>query len=291
MNRIGIVCALHSEARCFISGKLPAQQPVELNENALLILSGMGRERARQAAQKLAEAGADCLAGFGAAGALAPTLRPGDLVLAEEVWEGRKKYGADAELRASLMKLLSRNNKWLSRDHRDHNRRPKFFERISGGCPISLLGVLQLCWVSCNTVHGGALACAGEPIAGAGAKRELFARSGALAVDMESAGVFDAAQRNGLPALALRVIVDAAHVTLPGAVLWRVDDFGDVNTRGLALDLARSPGQIPAVMRLACAARRAGRTMRQVATLLRHSGESLSRHDKGDAGMREGTRE
>ena len=243
MNKLGIICALRFEARSFTSEKLPAQQPVELNDKTLLILSGMGRERARQAAQKLAEAGADCLAGFGSAGALAPELRPGDLVLAQEVWESH-----------------------------DHDRHPNFFARISGGCPESLLGVLKLCWVSRNKVHEGALACAAQPVATVAAKQGLFAQTGALAVDMESAGVFDAARRNGLPAFALRAIIDAAHVALPDAVLQRVDEFGEVDAPGLALDLARSPRQIPAVMRLASAARRAGRTMKRAANpLLRHA--------------------
>lgn len=232
MNRLGIICALHSEARCFTSGELPAQQPVELNEKALLILSGIGRERARRAGQKLAEAGADCLAVFGIAGALAPALRPGDLVLAAEVREAGRKFTANEDLTEAVMKWLSRNG---------------------------------------FTVHNGPLACAAHPVATVGDKQELFAQTGAMAVDMESAGVFDAARRNGLPALALRVIIDAAHVALPDVVLQRVDKFGEADTPGLALDLARSPGQIPAVIRLACAARRAGSTMRQVAGLVKNA--------------------
>ena len=106
MNKLGIICALHSEARCFTSGELPAQQPVELNEKALLILSGMGRERARQAAQKLAEAGADCLVGFGSAGALAPALRAGDLVLAAEVHHAGRKFAGDNDLAESGDELV-----------------------------------------------------------------------------------------------------------------------------------------------------------------------------------------
>ena len=234
MNRLGIVCALHTEALCFTPGTLPAQQPVELDEKSLLILSGMGREPARRAAQKLVEAGADCLAGFGTAGALAPELKPGDLVLAEEVSEAGKKYAASAELTTTARERLSRN------------------------------GI---------TVQTGTLACAAEPVATVEAKRELFGQTGAIAVDMESAGVLDAARRNGLPAFVLRVIIDAAHVALPDIALQRVDEFGEVDAPGLALDLARSPGQIPAVIRLACAARRAGRTMRQAAIpLLRQAG-------------------
>ena len=229
MNKLGIICALHSEARCFTPETLPAQQPVEVNDKALLIVSGMGRERAREAAQALADAGADCLVGFGSAGALAPALRPGDLVLAAEVYEAGRKFTADGDLTESVMKWLSRNG---------------------------------------FTVHNGLLACAAQPVATVEDKQEVFAQTGAMAADMESAGVFDAARRNGLPAFVLRVIIDAAHVALPDAVLQRVDEFGEVDTRGLALDLARSPAQIPAVIRLACAARRAGATMKQFAVLL-----------------------
>ena len=232
MNKLGIICALRSEARWFTPGTLPAQQPVELNDKAVLVLSGMGRERARQAAQALAEAGADCLAGFGSAGALAPSLSPGDLVLAAEIHEAGRKFSVDPGLGETLMKWLSGNG---------------------------------------FGVHNGPLACAAQPLASVEAKRELSARTGALAVDMESAGVFEAAQRNGLPAFALRVILDAAHVALPDAALRRIDEFGEVDARGLALDLARSPGQIPAVARLARAARRAGATMRQVAGLVKNA--------------------
>lgn len=232
MNKLGIICALHSEARCFTSGTLPAQQPVEVNEKALLILSGMGRERAQEAAQALADAGADCLAGFGSAGALAPALRPGDLVIAAEVHEAGRKFTTNGELTESVMKWLSRNG---------------------------------------FTVHKGPLACAAQPVATVREKQEMFAQTGAIAVDMESAGVFDAARRNGLPAFSLRVIIDAAHAALPDAVLQRVDEFGEVDAPVLALDLARSPAQIPAVIRLACAARRAGRTMKRVAGLVKNT--------------------
>ena len=232
MNKLGIICALHSEARCFTPGTLPAQQPVELNEKVLLIVSGMGRERARQAAQALAEAGADCLVGFGAAGALAPSLRPGDLMVATEVIEAGRKFAVSADLAASVVKWLSRKN---------------------------------------FTVHSGPLACTAHPVATVKDKQKMFAQTGAIAVDMESAGVLDAAERNGLPAFVLRVIIDAAHVALPDAVLQRVDDFGEADIPALVLDLVRSPGQIPAVARLACAAHRAGATMKQFAGLVKNT--------------------
>ena len=229
MERIGIVCALYFEASAFTAGKPPAQQPVELNAKTLLIVSGMGRERARQAARRLAEENAGRLVSFGSAGALSPELRPGDLVQAQRVHEAGREYAASAALPAAVVERLSRKN---------------------------------------VTVHTGALAHSEEPVADSNAKLALFERTGALAVDMESAGVLEAAERGGLPACVLRVITDPADMTLPAAALRRVDDFGEADVMGLGIDLATSPGQIPALLRLACASRRAAGTMKLVAQAL-----------------------
>ncbi len=249
-HRLGIICALRSEARCFKHGKLPAQQPVELNEKTLLILSGMGRGRARQAAQNLVDAGADCLAVVGTAGALAPSLRPGDLVVAQQVCEEGKKYTADADLSEQAIEWLSRNSQG----------RPGYF---APNCPESYMGVLKVFRMSQTRIHKGLLACATEPVASAVQKQKLFERTGALAVDMESAGVLQIADRYGLPALVLRAIIDDSGMALPDTVLRRVDAFGEVDAAGLILDLARSPVQIPVLARLALAAHCANTTLKR----------------------------
>ncbi|MCY4210046.1 MAG: hypothetical protein OXE97_03180 [Gammaproteobacteria bacterium] len=226
MNKIGIICALRFEARCFTSATLLAQQPVELNDKTLLILSGMGAPRARQAAQQLVEAGVNCLVSFGAAGALDPALGPGDLMAPQEVCTAGKKYTVSKTMPAAAREHLSR-----------HNVR----------------------------IHSGLLTSASEPLTSAADKQALFRQSGAIAVDMESAAVLDMAQRHGLSACVLRVILDAAHVTLPAAALRRVDAFGKADLPGLIGDLLRSSTQISPLLRLACASRRARRTMRLAA--------------------------
>jgi adenosylhomocysteine nucleosidase len=59
------------------------------------------------------------------------------------------------------------------------------------------------------------------------AKCAAAAASGAVAVDMESAGVAEAAARAGVPFIALRVVVDAAVDALPaGAERW-IDERGN----------------------------------------------------------------
>ncbi len=246
MNKHGIICALRFEARCFTSATLLAQQPVELNDKTLLILSGMGALRARQAAQRLVEAGVDCLVSFGTAGALDPALGPGDLVTPQEVCEAGKKYTVSKTVAATVREQLAR-----------HNVR----------------------------IHDGLLASASEPLTSAAAKQALFRQSGAIAVDMESAAVLDTAQRHGLSACVLRVIVDAAHLALPVAALRRVDAFGKADIPALVGDLLRAPSQILLLLRLACALRRAARTMKLAAQeclgtvdlrsrAVRHSGAS-----------------
>ena len=61
---------------------------ISLGQNASIWLCGMGEEAARQAAEGLRAGGATALMSFGFAGALDPSLRPGDLVLPETVHAG-----------------------------------------------------------------------------------------------------------------------------------------------------------------------------------------------------------
>ena len=250
MNRTGIICALYLEASCVTSGKPAAQQPVEINKQTRLIVSGLGRDNANRAAQKLIEEGANCLVSFGCAGALSPELKPGDLILPEEVLSmgkyrlpvfdntgnpetlpeevhsAGKSYKVDAGLHAAIKQRLSQKN---------------------------------------VSIHTGALVSADKTLATVSAKRELYEQTGAAAVDMETAGILDAAESNGLPAIALRVITDPADQALPEAILRRVNDFGETDVPGLAIDLVTSPGQIPTILRLGMANARAVKTMKLVA--------------------------
>lgn len=233
MSRTGIICALYFEASAFTAGKPPAQQPVKLNGQTLLIVSGMGRGRAEQAAHKLVEENVDRLISFGSAGALSPELKPGDLVQPEEVRVAERKYPVNTCLSEPAKQRLGRQD---------------------------------------IAVRNGSMACVDKEIVTTGAKQELFRQTGAIAVDMESAGMLDAAEQEGLAVSVLRVITDSADMALPAAVLRRIDAYGRLNFPGLGLDLAASPAQIPAAIRLGCASRRAGRTMKLVARELLDNG-------------------
>jgi len=95
-----------------------------------------------------------------------------------------------------------------------------------------------------GVLHGGLLH-SDELIATAAEKTSLHARTGCLAVDMESGVV----ARAGLPFAVLRVVCDDSHRDLPPAAC-DVLKGGGISPLKLAASLMRQPGQIPALMAL-----------------------------------------
>ncbi len=188
-----------------------------------MIVSGMGSDRARQAAQKLVEENVDCLISFGSAGALSPELASGDLMHPKEALSDGKRYDTTSRLSEAIMRRLSQKN-----------------IIINTGPLVTVAGVL----------------------AKTSDKHELFQQTGAVSVDMETAGILDVARSCQVPAFALRAIVDTADMMIPEVAMQRTDQFGQVNTPALIVDLLRQPGQIPAVLRLGKAWRQAGKTMK-----------------------------
>ncbi len=77
----GLVTALRAEASCVSSTHIPFNERVQVNDHAVLWLSGMGTQAARIAAEGLCQHGVTALVSFGVAGALDPNLKSGDLVL------------------------------------------------------------------------------------------------------------------------------------------------------------------------------------------------------------------
>ena len=220
---------MHFEAACVTRLKPTVQKAVPINDRSLLIVSGMGIDAAAQGARKLVAAGADCLLSFGCSGALTEELRAGELVQPDKVYATDREYTPRASLPEAARQRLSR------------------------------AGVV---------IRTGALVCHDRMIASAAAKRQAHSTTGAVTVDMESAGVLETAEDSGLPAYVLRVIVDGATETIPAAVSRNIDRFGRVRKLRLAIALVKAPAQIPALARLGKASVRATQTMRVVSRAL-----------------------
>src|SRR6185369_8075330 len=103
----------------------------------------------------------------------------------------------------------------------------------------------------------GRLITTREVIATPEAKAALFARTGAVAADMESSVILAAAAAAGLPSLVVRAVSDAAHDTLPPELIRLVTPEGRLRVAGAAVALIAHPAVVPRAIELRRATQRA----------------------------------
>ena len=107
-----------------------------------------------------------------------------------------------------------------------------------------------------NAIHG-MLAGVSAPVADPQAKRALYIKTGAMAVDMESHIVAGVGAARGLPVAAIRVITDPAVRALPEAALIAMRPNGTADIPAMIRFVMRRPHQLPALLRTALDARAA----------------------------------
>ncbi len=104
-NEVGIVVALPAEASSLGVGQWRAGACVA-RPGGFVAMAGIGRERAASAARQLLDRGMRMLLSWGVAGALAPSLHPGDVLLPQRVMAPDGEWPVDASLRARLAEAL-----------------------------------------------------------------------------------------------------------------------------------------------------------------------------------------
>lgn len=109
------------------------------------------------------------------------------------------------------------------------------------------------------------------PIGSIEAKAEARS-SGMIAVDMESHIARRVAERHGIPCLVARVISDRADQALPAAALAGMKRDGDIALGRVLASLARSPRQLPALIRTALDSKTAFRALGRLHHVLRGGG-------------------
>jgi hopanoid-associated phosphorylase len=114
----------------------------------------------------------------------------------------------------------------------------------------------------------GAIVGVHEPIAHADAKRALYEKTGAVAVDMESQVVARAAERHGVPMAAIRVVVDPVHRTIPRSALAGALPDGNIDPLAVMRSLARNPRDLVGLIRMAIDTRAARATLVRGSALL-----------------------
>lgn len=189
------------------------EQPV------VLVKSGVGRERSRRAAESLLRIfNVNAIISAGLAGGVKGGLRTGDLIIAKNVLN----YSQDGK---------------------------------PGDAPAGYACHKGLVDLSCKLVQErgiefrcGNLLTVEEVVAQPALKRRIGDATSAVAIDMESTGVAEAAKASGTPFLALRVLSDEVDDELKGYNL--IDKEGRVKTLNVVLYLINNPLDLKYLLRL-----------------------------------------
>jgi adenosylhomocysteine nucleosidase len=205
--RPAAICGLEAEARIARRAGLAARACGGLVQPTLA------------AAQSLLADGADALVSFGIAGALAPHLASGALLLPRAVI-----------------------------DHEGSAHRVSMDWRTRVEASLVAAGL---------HAETGDLLGAGAVVGSREAKETLYRASGAIAVDLESHLVARAAESAGRPFLILRAVADGAAQRLPPAALIELKPSGAPALGRVLASILGDPRQIPALLRLASDTRRA----------------------------------
>ena len=123
------------------------------------------------------------------------------------------------------------------------------------------------------------LAGVDAPVTEPAAKRALHRATGAAAVDTESHIAAAIAAAHGLPFGAFRVVADSVRRSLPPAALVAVAPDGNISGGAVLGSLARTPAQLPSLLRTAIDARTAFRALSRGRRLL---GLGLAYPDLGE---------
>lgn len=229
IGKIGVVCALPIEARCLSKQPLPVGQTVALKNNILLHTAGMGPERARSAAMFLIDSGVDALISWGTAGGLAPGVTAGQLILPNQI--------IDQKNNIFNVNVLWRNQLQMKLGHQ-------------------------------ITVNHGLLLQAEQIVNAVAGKQHLFSQYQAVAVDMESGAVAEVANREGLPFMAIRSVVDTADVAFPEWLQSSLNSEGEIQLGSLGKKLSLHPTRLKDLIHFSGAFAAARSTLNKIADLL-----------------------
>ena len=139
-------------------------------------------------------------------------------------------------------------------DRKYHSHR-EWFDRLLSAIP--------------GSIHAD-IAGAETPVCSPGDKRKMAVATGAVAVDMESAGSAIAALKHKLPFAALRVVADPSHRTLPPAALSERLINGATDLSAVWRSVVAQPSQCGGLLRLALDTRTARTALVRTRRLLGH---------------------
>jgi adenosylhomocysteine nucleosidase len=230
---LGIVVAMPAEARSLTQRRLVPGEQAQLQENISLHLSGIGPKRARRAAEALLENGSTALLSWGTAGGLIPGLFPGVLIIPRRIIAADQTYyDVDLNWHAAIIRRLS----------------------------------------SQRNLHTEPVAESAGVLASPAEKKALSHRTGAVAVDMESAAIAAVARGAKVPFMAVRAIVDSVDRPLPKITFVAFSSSGQLSLPRVLKGLLQHPMDLFGLARLGLNFRAAQGTLATVACIVGYSG-------------------
>ncbi|GAA0323232.1 hypothetical protein GCM10009087_36920 [Sphingomonas oligophenolica] len=244
---------------------------------------GARLERELEAAAKDATAILSC----GLAGALAPELKAGDLVLGSLSQREREGAHAEGMGRVRVTGEVEPDNhphpSAASRLQHRVNSVPRYSDHAGGMIDPMLspagrgnAALIERLATQIPSAQVGTITGSDTIVATAAQKQALHAKTGALAVDMESHIAARVAARHNLPFAIIRVISDSADEALPPAALAGMKPDGSMALGAVLASLARNPAQLPALIRTGIHAGRAFAELRRVRDVLGSLGVGLA---------------
>ncbi len=212
---IGIVAAMEQEA----SAICPVSEKSKLGKFELLsgilpggnkfmcVISGIGAERALEAATLLAQKNPNIILSAGVSGGLAHGPAAGDLLAA-----------------SSIHSELADHNPWQKSEN-----------------DVDLSTALLPAYAK---IPSGPMVTVSKPVLTPKDKTSLHDKTGALAADMESIAVAEAATKAGIPFACIRAISDASTRAIPAESLEGVDPSGKTKLKPILKAIASRPSLV-----------------------------------------------
>ncbi len=226
--KLGIVVALSEELKSLTDKKIESGSFLKLNNDIFLSLSGTGPDHAAKAAKDLVEQGVNALLSWGCAASLTGELESGSLLIPKQV-----------ECENGI--VLPVDIEW-------HNRLYLFLSEKLQPQKGRLLESKQI-------------------VPDPDKKKWLHKKSGAIAVDMESASIAKVAQKNDLSFLAVRAIADTVNRQIPQCILNSVDYDGQIRKLYLFKQSILHPVDWVALAKLGHQFSAAKKTLKMVAAI------------------------
>ena len=225
---IGIIVPLIQEASVFKIKKKDTKRPIEISDNLLLYVSGVGIKNATKAVDALTPHVSQLIS-WGTAAGLSKILKPGDLLLPDLIMdESGTEYATNSNFKDQIIKLL----------------------------PNSL------------SYESGLLCESTTILKGVEDKEAFGKKYNAMACDMESATIAKMAIQRGISFNVLRFVSDDYSTRIPKSIYASINEEGDFNISKFLIQLISKPKDIFQIIHLGKNFSKAKKTMLEVKNVL-----------------------